>query len=132
VTLTRSTLDGSTLSTPLAPHVQPQYYAWVIAAEAIGKSANTKISEITVNNNFVAGYGFFDGNTLSRALFINSQSFVSGTRPSVALTFNFTGSGTAPTSMKIKRLAIGYDIKRSIFRNLLIIGHTDIQLTPLV
>ncbi|KDR78761.1 hypothetical protein GALMADRAFT_209155 [Galerina marginata CBS 339.88] len=108
VTLTRSPLDGSTLSSPLPPHIQPQYYAAIIAAEAIGNSGNTRAVEISINNSFISGYAFYVGNKLTKALFINSQAFLttsSGARGSTQITFGLTGSG-APTRMTVKRLSI--------------------------
>lgn len=108
-TLTRSILDGSTLATPLPPHVQPQYYAAIIAGEAIGSSGQTKSVEISVNNTRVSGFAFFDNGKLVRAVFINSQAFLTTTtttRTTVHIDLSFTGSGTTPTSMTVKRLAI--------------------------
>jgi hypothetical protein len=114
VTLTRSILDGSTLSAPLPAHVQPQYYAAIIAAEAIGKSGNTHAVELTISNSQVAGYAFYEGARLARAVFINSNAFLksnTAARTSVHIDLGFTGSGsTTPTSFTVKRLAIGYVI----------------------
>ncbi|KAK7451043.1 hypothetical protein VKT23_012718 [Stygiomarasmius scandens] len=108
LTLTRSTLDASNLSTPLPPHVQPPYYAAIIAAEAIGDSGDTQIAELTVNNTRVAGYVFFTGGKITRAVFINSEAFLTTTaeRTSVHVDLSFSSGG--PTSMDIKRLAIGH------------------------
>ncbi|KAG6887825.1 hypothetical protein C0995_012372 [Termitomyces sp. Mi166 len=108
-TLTRSILDGSDLSSPLPPHVQPAYYGAIIVAEAIGRSGSTRVAELSINNNQVSGYGFYEGNKLVRAVFINSSAFLSsttGSRSSVHLGFGFTGGGTAPTKITVKRLAI--------------------------
>lgn len=107
--MTRSILDGSTLATPLPPHVQPAYYAAIIAAEAIGKSGSTKAVEITVGSTQVSGYAFFEGGVLKRAVFINSNAFLQGatSRASIHLDFAFSGSGTTPKTISVKRLAIG-------------------------
>ncbi|KAF8900153.1 glycoside hydrolase family 79 protein [Gymnopilus junonius] len=110
VTLTKSTTDGSTLTTPLPPHIQPQYYGAIIAAEAIGNSGSTTAVELTINNTIVSGYAFYVGDKLARAVLINSQAFLSTTttaRNSVHIDLSLTGSG-APKTMTIKRLAIGH------------------------
>ncbi|KAJ7227044.1 glycoside hydrolase family 79 protein [Mycena pura] len=108
VVLTRSTLDGSTLSTPQQPHVQPQYYAAIVAAEAIGDSGHTQALEISINDTRISGYAFYESGSLKRAVLINSLAFVAGqNRTSTHLDLSFTGSGTKPTSFSIKRLAIG-------------------------
>ncbi|KAJ8073455.1 hypothetical protein PM082_011731 [Marasmius tenuissimus] len=110
-TLTRSILDGSELPEPLPPHVQPQYYAAIIVAEAIGKSGNTQIAEIPIDNDRIAGYGFYENGALARAVFLNSQAFLEesgdSTRPSIHLDFDIPGSD-GPTDMTVKRLAIGH------------------------
>ncbi|KAJ7178604.1 glycoside hydrolase family 79 protein [Mycena crocata] len=108
--LTRSTLDGSPLSTPLQPHVQPQYYAAIIAAEAIGDSGETQALELTINNTRLSGYAFYEGGALKRAVFINSLAFLAGAtnRTSVHLDLSFSGSGVKPTTFSVKRLVIGH------------------------
>ncbi|KAJ7052496.1 glycoside hydrolase family 79 protein [Mycena amicta] len=106
--LTRSTLDGSTLSTPQQPHIQPQYYAAIIIAEAIGDSGDTQALELSINDTRISGYGFYEGGVLKRAVLINSLSFSSGTRTSTHVDLAFTGTGTQPTSFTIKRLLINH------------------------
>lgn len=111
VTLTRSTLDGSALPAPLPAHVQPQYYAAVIAAEAIGNTGNAKAVELTINSPIVAGYAFFEHGRLVRAVLINSKAFLQGdtNRTSIHLDLGFTGQDVAPpTEVCVKRLAIGW------------------------
>ncbi|KAI0059203.1 hypothetical protein BV25DRAFT_1908823 [Artomyces pyxidatus] len=106
ITLTRSILDGSTLSTPLLPHVQPLYYAAIIAAEAIGPSGKTTAVELIVSNAQVSGYAFFVNKILARAVFINLNAFTGTTaRKSVHLALDLIGSG-GPTHMTVKRLSI--------------------------
>jgi len=110
-TLTRSILDGSPLSQPLAPHVQPQYYAAIIAGEAIGTTGSSMATELTINNDFVSGYAFFEDGKLKRAVLINSQAFLStstGARTSVKVALSFTGSGSAPKTVEVKRLKINH------------------------
>ncbi|KAL0954722.1 hypothetical protein HGRIS_003675 [Hohenbuehelia grisea] len=109
-TLTRSTLDASPLPAPLPPHIQPQYYAAIIAAEAIGSSGATRATELVVNDALVAGYAFYEGNSLKRAVFINEKAFTrsSANRTSVTIDLNFTSGGSAPRLMTVKRLQIGH------------------------
>lgn len=109
--LNRSILDGSPLATPLAPHVQPAYYAAIIAAEAIGNSGSTKAVELTIANSNTAGYAFYESGTLARVLLINSKAYLSTTTTSrgfVHVNLDFAGSGTAPEVMEVKRFTIGY------------------------
>ncbi|KAG5653241.1 hypothetical protein H0H81_001624, partial [Sphagnurus paluster] len=110
VTLTRSILDGSDLSSPLPPHVQPSYYGAIVAAEAIGTSGSTQVTELSINNAQIAGYAFYEGGKPVRAVLINSSAFLKGNsnRSSVHVDFGFSGNGTPPTKVTVKRLAIGY------------------------
>lgn len=110
ITLTRSTLDGSILSTPLLPHIQPQYYAAIIAAEAIGNSGNTRVVELNITDTRVSGYAFYQGNQLKKAIFINSLAFFTTTttpRPSTHVDLSFI-SGTVSSKMEVKRLFVPY------------------------
>ncbi|KIY53036.1 glycoside hydrolase family 79 protein [Fistulina hepatica ATCC 64428] len=109
VTLTRSIINGSTLASPLPPHIQPTYYAALIAAEAIGGS-NTQAVELSLNNSWLAGYAFYEGGTLKRAVFINSEAWLqsdegSRTRTSIHVNVTLDGS-TESCHMTIKRLTI--------------------------
>jgi Glycosyl hydrolase family 79 C-terminal beta domain len=109
VTLTRSIRDGSTLPQPLRAHIQPEYYAAIIAAEAIGKSGKTQIQELTLNDPHLTGYAFYEGGTLARAVFINLNAYIgTAVRTSVHLNLVFASAGSsAPSSMSVKRLDIG-------------------------
>ncbi|KAH0584975.1 hypothetical protein H2248_008245 [Termitomyces sp. 'cryptogamus'] len=111
-TLARSTLDGSSLPTPAPPHVQPQYYAAVIAGEAIGKTGKAQVLEIDIDHPQIAGYSFYEDYLLVRAVFINSKAYLpeSTIRTSVHLDFKFTNvhGFKAATTMTLKRLAIAY------------------------
>ncbi|KAG6909980.1 hypothetical protein DXG01_013980 [Tephrocybe rancida] len=112
ITLTRSTLDGSQLPEPVPAHVQPQYYAAVIAGEAIGKTGRAQILEIKIDNTQIAGYGFYEDGTLARAVFINSKTYLpeSTNRTSVHLDLGFTAVAGVklPRTMTVKRLVIGH------------------------
>ncbi|KXN91627.1 hypothetical protein AN958_12479 [Leucoagaricus sp. SymC.cos] len=108
VTLTRSTTDATPLPEPLPPHVQPQYYAAIITAEAIGARGNTRIQELSINDPSIAGYAFYEGSRLARAVFINSHAFLksSSSRGQIHLDLTFTNG--AATSAKLKRLTIAH------------------------
>ncbi|KAJ7216001.1 glycoside hydrolase family 79 protein [Mycena pura] len=111
VTLTRSTLNGSTLATPQAPHIQPQYYAAIIIAEAIGDSGDTQVVELSISDTRLSGYAFYESGSLKRAVFINSLAYLASTttaRPSTHVDISFSGSGTAPSSFSVKRLVINH------------------------
>ncbi|KAJ7650426.1 glycoside hydrolase family 79 protein [Roridomyces roridus] len=112
VTLNRSILDGSNLASPQQPHIQPAYYAAIIAAEAIGSNsdAGRSVLEVNVNDSRIAGYAFYEGDQLARAVFINSLAFFNGAtnRSSTHIDLSFTGSDSAPTSFSVKRLVIGF------------------------
>ncbi|KAJ7635010.1 glycoside hydrolase family 79 protein [Roridomyces roridus] len=110
LTLTRSILDGSNMAAQ-PPHVQPQYYAAIIVAEAIGNSGATQVVELNINNPRVAGYAFYESGTLKRAVFINSLAYLtstSGARSSAHVNLAFGGSGNAPTTFSVKRLVINH------------------------
>ncbi|THH14807.1 hypothetical protein EW146_g5586 [Bondarzewia mesenterica] len=108
VTLNRSILDGSPLSTPQPPHIQPLYYAAILGVEAIGPSGSTKAVELDVGSSYVSGYAFFDNGKLARAVFVNLKAFVgTGSRGTVKVMPEIVGSG-APSTMVIKRLSIPF------------------------
>ena len=87
--------------------MNPQYYAAIVAAEAIGASGATRVAELNVGDKSVSGYAFYEGTKLARAVLINSVVHLKTTtvRPTVRLNLNF-GSG-GPTKATIKRLEIG-------------------------
>ena len=96
------------MSKPLPPHIQPEYYAAIIAGEAIGKSRKTQIKELTLTDPHLTGYAFYEAGKLARAVFINLKAHTgAAVRTSVHLNISFTGS-PAPVSMTVKRLAIKY------------------------
>lgn len=115
--LSRSTLDGSPLDPPLAPHVQPGYYGAIIAAECIGKSGTTQGVELKIENDHIAGYAFFEHGRLARAVFINSEAYLKGAAgerstehlalslPSAARRRRGT-AGLMPETFTLKRLSI--------------------------
>jgi len=108
VALPRSTLDGSPLSPPLPPHIQPQYYAAIIAAEAIGNSGNTHVIELNITDTWISGYAFYQGCQLTKAILINSLAFFTTTntaRPSTHVDLTFA-SGAVSSQMNVKRLFV--------------------------
>ncbi|KAK0455621.1 glycoside hydrolase family 79 protein [Desarmillaria tabescens] len=111
VELTRSILDGSELPEPVAPHVQPLYYAAIVIGEAIGNSGHTQAAELSIDNPRISGYAFYEDGVLARAVLINSQAYMkdqSTSRSSIHLDLDFSGEGQLPTSVRVKRLAIGH------------------------
>ena len=109
MTLTRSIRDGSFLVNPTLPRIQPQYYAAIIAAEAIGKSGNVRVDDIDINDKHVTGYAFYEGTKLARAVFINLNPYEpgEGSRSSVRLELQFASKGQPkPLVMQVKRLVI--------------------------
>ncbi|PPQ64596.1 hypothetical protein CVT26_001994 [Gymnopilus dilepis] len=108
VALTRSILNGSTLVTPLQPHVQAQYYAAVIAAEAIGPSGNTTVVELFVDDDRIAGYAFYETSILAKVMLINSQAYLStdAARPAVHIDLNSMGNAILPVLITVKRLFV--------------------------
>ncbi|KAL5500869.1 hypothetical protein ACEPAH_9256 [Sanghuangporus vaninii] len=109
ITLTRSIIDASPLSSPLPPHIQPAYYGALIAAEAVGTSGSSSIVQLDISDDALSGYAVFEGNKLKRAVLIDSVAFLSGDdeRGGRNVTLSFEG-GNIGGSVKVKRLAIGH------------------------
>lgn len=123
IELTRSILTGEPLDEPLPPHVQPSYYAAIIAAEAIGNSSTTRVVELDIEHERVSGYAFYDSEgELVRAVLINLEAYLkdgslispksaneTDGRPGVHLSLNLSNSlGSGKRKMKVKRLEITY------------------------
>lgn len=102
-------MDGSPLATPLAPHIQPAYYAAIITAEAIGRSGYTQAVEISIDDDSIAGYAFYESGLLVRAILINSHAFLQGETIRGSVHVNLAIDSN-PQMMTIKRLSIGYGI----------------------
>ncbi|KAH0833145.1 glycoside hydrolase family 79 protein [Lanmaoa asiatica] len=109
VTLNYSILDGSPI-TPLPPHIQPPYYAAIVAAEAIGSTGSAQVVEIPVNATDISGYAVFEYGNLARAVFINSAAYLpsGGVRTTTHINIDFSGSGLTVREMKVKKLNITY------------------------
>lgn len=112
MTLTRSTIDGTPLATPLAPHVQPQYYAGIVAATFIGSfPGSLKIAELSVPNDNIGGYAAYENGVLVRAVFINNNAYFAdstGPRPYQTISLSCLGKGLLPTIVQVRRLTIAH------------------------
>ncbi|KAI0676340.1 glycoside hydrolase family 79 protein [Trametes maxima] len=113
VSLNRSITNGSPLDPRQPPHIQPLYYAGLVIGTLVGNSDNSRIVELTVDDNNVTGYAVFEGDRLVRAAFVNLHAWLSGStgeRPSVHFDFdNFAGAGSARREdVTVRRLAIGH------------------------
>jgi hypothetical protein len=105
--LNTSILDGTPLPEPAPPHVQPAYYAAIIAAEAIG-SGSTNATELDIDDPHVSGYAFFECGKLARMVLINSEAFLTNSTNRNSQHIDLTiADGGAPSQMTVKRLAIG-------------------------
>lgn len=109
VTLDHSILNGSRID-PLPPHVQPPYYAAIIAAEVIGSTGSAKIIELDVNATDIAGYAVFEHGRLVRAVFINLAAYFpgGGDRKSTHINISLSGSRLVAQTVTVKRLDIPY------------------------
>ncbi|KAF8309013.1 hypothetical protein DL93DRAFT_2170653 [Clavulina sp. PMI_390] len=113
VTLYRDIETGEPLDSPLPAHVQPQYYAAIVAASLIGSSqCDKEIAEITVPNSEVGGYGAYENGVLKRAVFINNNAYLQDSaapRGSVALQLGFGSASRAnPSEIEVRKLVIQY------------------------
>ncbi|KAM5535520.1 hypothetical protein V8D89_010857 [Ganoderma adspersum] len=101
VTLNRSTIDGSPLDPPSAPHIQPSFYGALVINSFVGKTGSSKIVELDVGDSDVSGYAVFEGGSLKRAVFINLHAWLAsstGTRPSVHIDLDFANGASASQS----------------------------------
>ena len=88
--LLRSPIDGTPLVTPIAPHIQPSYYAAIIAAEALAQvqlngtavGQPTRAVEVAIDHPKITGYAFYystmEGRVwqVSKLLLINLQAYL--------------------------------------------------------
>jgi hypothetical protein len=110
VTLPRDPVTGQTLETPLPPHIQPQYYAAIIAAQASGASNNVYFVELSVNDPRISAYAFYEGPTIISMVFIESTGYfrhasAPGTRRSRHINVVFSREPSR-TMVSVKRLSI--------------------------
>ena len=119
-TLNRSTIDGSELDPPLAPHIQPGYYAGLVINSFIGKTGSSKIVELVVDDSNVSGYAAYEYGRLARAVFVNLHSWLvssTGARPSMHIDLEFAIADSKSTQSEldafwgrkatVRRLVIG-------------------------
>lgn len=104
--LTRSPLDNSPLSPPSQPHIEPSYYAAIIAAEAIGSSSQTHVVEIPISDDHISGYAFYVGTELTKAVFINSNLHLKSEKARSRTRINIQLEGASTGQAKIKRLFV--------------------------
>ncbi|KAJ7264016.1 hypothetical protein B0H12DRAFT_1102491 [Mycena haematopus] len=96
VRMSASPSNGSPLSEPLPPHVQPAYYAALVAAEAIGTSGATTSVELAVDDDEVSAYAFYEAGVLKRAVLISHRS----PRGVKEILLNFIGGRATTKAMK--------------------------------
>ncbi len=118
--LNRSTIDGSTLDPPAAPHIQPNFYGGLVVNSLVGSTGSSKIIELDVGDSDVSGYAVLEGGSLKRAVFINLHAWLAsstGARPSVHIDLDFARGASASQSQvdafwprhgSLKRLAINH------------------------
>lgn len=70
--------------TTTRPQIQPQYHAFLIVAEAIGRTGKSRIAELSVASDHISAYGIWESGKLVRIVVINLQPWTyssTGTRP---------------------------------------------------
>ena len=66
------------------PHILPQYHAYLIVNEAIGKSGNSFIAELPTTNVNMTAFGIWEDEELARVVVMNMQVYLGeGTKPSI-------------------------------------------------
>jgi len=113
VSLNRSPIDDTPLSPPLAPHLQPDYYAGLVITEAVGTNGKTEIVELDIAEDNVSGYAIYDDGVLARAVFINLNAWLSSdkgkqTRQTTHLDFQFAGTEPSSGTVAVRRLKIAH------------------------
>ncbi len=85
------------------PHVLPSYYGALLTSELIGKEENNMVAELSLNSTVLAGYGVWgQGGDLLRAVVLNSEVYLNGTRNST--TVNIIGAPQG--GFTLKRLSL--------------------------
>ncbi|KAK7041787.1 hypothetical protein VNI00_009076 [Paramarasmius palmivorus] len=108
VTLNRSILDASPLPSPIPPHIQPGYYAAIIAGEVIGRSPETKkIVELQVEEKHVAGFAVYESKRLRTAIFVNLKAYFRDQEPKRGKVKIELYADAGLRNGEIKRLHIG-------------------------
>ena len=111
VTHNRSITNGSALDPAEPPHIMPPYYGGLVVDTFIGDSGASRIVELTVDEPVLTGYAAFEGEHLSRAVFVNLDAWVvnsTGTRPSVHVDLDFVNGTTGGMTAAARRLVINH------------------------
>ena len=114
-------MDGSPLSPPSQPYLQPTYYAGLVINTAVGNKAalgETKIVELDISAPNLSGYVIFEMGKPVRAVFINLNGWLKGDegvreRSTYHIDLSFASEdlkelNSAPKEIRVKRLDIGY------------------------
>ena len=115
MTLTRSIIDASPLSSPIPPHIQSPYYGGLVAAEAVGTSRHSTVAELDIDDDTLAGYAIYEGSIVRRIVLLDSEAFLSGdsnrAERNVTFSFDFGDDSQAESTLgrniEVKRLVIG-------------------------
>ncbi|TFK83390.1 glycoside hydrolase family 79 protein [Polyporus arcularius HHB13444] len=97
VSLNRSTIDGSPLDPPLAPHIQPVYYGGLVINTFVGKTGSAQIVELPIADSNVAGYAAYEHGRLARAVFVNLHAWLASStddRPAVHIDLDFASESS--------------------------------------
>lgn len=116
--LDRSPIDDTPLNPPLAPHLQPGYYAGLVITEAVGtKSGKTKIVELNINEANIGGYAIYENGGLARAVIVNLNAWLlsdEGKRERGKTHIDFKSALSNPktqasfVTITVRRLSIGH------------------------
>ena len=104
MTLTVSPDTGADLTSPLAPHVQPAYYGALIVNEVIGTTGSATLSELSINDDTLAGYAAYEDGLLARVALLDSQAFLSDDAGERAMKSVQLEVGDSVSSVEVKRL----------------------------
>lgn len=115
-------MDGSPLSPPSQPYLQPTYYGGLVVNTAVGHRAapgTTKVVELEISEPNLSGYAIFERGKLVRAVFINLNAWLKGDEGArernvyhIDLGFASAGEGErldlGAKEIRLKRLDIGH------------------------
>lgn len=94
-----------------APTTRAPYYGHVMVASALGRSKETRVVNIPLNEDTESAYAVYDSDKLAKLVVLNMQSFnhtTGGTRSSSSYSFQVPGEFA---SAKVERLtALGSDV----------------------
>ncbi|CAG9975201.1 unnamed protein product [Clonostachys byssicola] len=84
------------------PHILPSYHAFLIVNEAIGKSGDSYVTELSTTDLNMTAYGIWETNVLVRAVVLNTQVYLGeGEKPGIEV--QLIGPG-AQRPCTVKRL----------------------------